>query len=489
LTITVNGTANEYNNSTAKTVTFYAPTASGTSGQILKSGGSGASPTWDSPVTSISAAATNAQIPTALAVWNAIGTGMAANDAMIFQGVVDASTNPNYPAGVTGDTYKISVAGKIGGAAGISVEAGDTIICVTDAATGDQATVGASWSILQTNIVGAVTTAGAIAQGTLVIGGGSSSVTTLANAASAGALLIGGTGTTAPSWVAPGAFAIQVNGTAFGTNYSPTSGKTVNFKAGTNVTLTSSGSDITFTASDTATATDGIFEGTNVGTAIKYAPYAAQQATLSFDTSTTAPTLTGRLNLNGYLYATKLYSGGTEVLTAHQSIYGMTFSWTNGTSTTLSSYNPKSAADTLAFTQGSGITLSGTANGGNLTITHATPVGASAATGLAQYISAVDQFGHITGRTTMSALTIGTPTNSAVDGTLTNLVYSPSAVKGFKLTAGTNVTMTTAVVGSDQTVTISSLNSWRAVKANFLSAPSTPASIAQAELKFGDEFL
>ena len=105
---------------------------------------------------------------------------------MVFKGVIDASTNPNYPSGVTGDTWKISVAGKIGGASGVNVEAGDTIICVTDNAGGTQATVGSNWTILQTNIDGAVTTGGAIAQGALVIGAGSSSVSTLPNAATAG---------------------------------------------------------------------------------------------------------------------------------------------------------------------------------------------------------------------------------------------------------------------------------------------------------------
>ena len=64
---------------------------------------------------------------------------------------------------------------------------------------------------------------------------------------------------------------------------------------------------------NTATAADNILDGSNSGTQITYAPYASQQSKLSFDTSTTNPTRTDRLNLNGYLYATKLYSGGTEV--------------------------------------------------------------------------------------------------------------------------------------------------------------------------------
>lgn len=39
LTLTLNGTDNEYNNSAATSVAFYAPTSAGTSGQLLKSGG------------------------------------------------------------------------------------------------------------------------------------------------------------------------------------------------------------------------------------------------------------------------------------------------------------------------------------------------------------------------------------------------------------------------------------------------------------------
>lgn len=73
---------------------------------------------------------------------------------------------------------------------------------------------------------------------------------------------------------------------------------------------------------NTASATDNILDGSNSGTAITYAPYSSQQSKLSFDTSTTNPTRTDRLNINGYLYGTKLYSGGKEVLTSHQDISG-----------------------------------------------------------------------------------------------------------------------------------------------------------------------
>jgi hypothetical protein len=90
---------------------------------------------------------------------------VAAQDAMVFKGVIDCSGNPNYPAGSgspdsanRGDTYRISVAGKIGGASGTNVEVGDMIICLTDGVpAGNQATVGAYWGIIQANIDGAVT--------------------------------------------------------------------------------------------------------------------------------------------------------------------------------------------------------------------------------------------------------------------------------------------------------------------------------------------
>jgi hypothetical protein len=87
-----------------------------------------------------------------------IAARLASNDAMIYKGAIDASTNPNYPAANAGDTYRISVAGKIGGASGPNVEAGDIIICHVDASgSGTQAGVGANWDIIQTNIDGAAT--------------------------------------------------------------------------------------------------------------------------------------------------------------------------------------------------------------------------------------------------------------------------------------------------------------------------------------------
>lgn len=97
------------------------------------------------------------KIATQKAVKTYVDAHLDANNAFQYKGVVDCSTNPNYPAASAGHVYKVSVAGKIGGASGINVEVGDTLSCLADStAAGNQATVGASWIILQTNIDGAV---------------------------------------------------------------------------------------------------------------------------------------------------------------------------------------------------------------------------------------------------------------------------------------------------------------------------------------------
>jgi hypothetical protein len=80
------------------------------------------------------------------------------SNALVYKGTIDCSTNPNYPAADAGWMYIASVAGKIGGASGIDVEVGDMIICNTDGTvSGNQATVGQYWNVIQKNIVGAVT--------------------------------------------------------------------------------------------------------------------------------------------------------------------------------------------------------------------------------------------------------------------------------------------------------------------------------------------
>ena len=96
-------------------------------------------------------------VPTEQAVKTYADGLLAANDAMTYKGAIDCSTNPDYTAADAGHTYKVSVAGKIGGASGPNVEIGDMLICLVDStASGDHATVGSSWNVIQVNIDGAV---------------------------------------------------------------------------------------------------------------------------------------------------------------------------------------------------------------------------------------------------------------------------------------------------------------------------------------------
>jgi hypothetical protein len=78
-------------------------------------------------------------------------------DAMLYKGAIDCSATPNYPAADAGNTYRVSVAGKIGGASGLDVTLGAILICNTDSTpSGNQATVGAYWDIFDAGTTGAV---------------------------------------------------------------------------------------------------------------------------------------------------------------------------------------------------------------------------------------------------------------------------------------------------------------------------------------------
>lgn len=79
------------------------------------------------------------------------------------KGAFDCSTNPDYPAALNGDAYHVTVAGKIGGASGVSVDIGDVFVASANNAGGTQAAVGSSWYVLEHNLVGAVLTGGALA--------------------------------------------------------------------------------------------------------------------------------------------------------------------------------------------------------------------------------------------------------------------------------------------------------------------------------------
>ena len=115
------------------------------------------------------AANSDAKIATQKAVKAYVDGVLDANNAYQYKGGLDASANPNYPAASAGHTYKITVAGKIGGAAGPNVEVGDTVTCLVDgSAAGNHATVGANWLVTQTNIDGAVVGPASSSAGSIV---------------------------------------------------------------------------------------------------------------------------------------------------------------------------------------------------------------------------------------------------------------------------------------------------------------------------------
>lgn len=108
-----------------------------------------------SDVSSVATARTNLSVYSQAQTDAAITT--AVTGLLDYKGTTDCSANPNYPAALKGDAYVISVAGKIGGAAGQTVEPGDFVFAKADNAGGTEASVGASWDILQFNLLASLT--------------------------------------------------------------------------------------------------------------------------------------------------------------------------------------------------------------------------------------------------------------------------------------------------------------------------------------------
>lgn len=96
------------------------------------------------------AANSDSKIATQKAVKTYVDSVADTYDLFQYKWAIDASTNPNYPAANAGRSYRISVAGKIGGASGKNVEAGEYAICHVDSSTsGNEAAVWANWTVFQ----------------------------------------------------------------------------------------------------------------------------------------------------------------------------------------------------------------------------------------------------------------------------------------------------------------------------------------------------
>ncbi len=174
-----------------QTAKVYVCTVAGSPGTWVQAGGGGtaASVTF-TPAGGIAATDVQAAIVEAVTDSQAYADGLlAANDALVYKGAIDASASPNYPAAGAGHAYKISVAGKIGGASGTVVQVGDLAICTVDGtAAGTQAAVGSNWTIIQSNldvataaVLGTVrlATAPAVATDPIAVGDNDSRMTNL----------------------------------------------------------------------------------------------------------------------------------------------------------------------------------------------------------------------------------------------------------------------------------------------------------------------
>lgn len=117
----------------------------------------------------------NTKLSTQLAVKTYVDALISNANALVYKGVIDCSSNPDYPAADAGWLYIVSLSGKIGGASGIAVEAGDMAICKVDGSpSGNEATVGANWNIIQKNIDGYVIGISSSTDGGMVVFDGAS---------------------------------------------------------------------------------------------------------------------------------------------------------------------------------------------------------------------------------------------------------------------------------------------------------------------------
>lgn len=153
-------------------------TATGTGVQVQDSGilltalATLASPTFTG--TPIAPTAPNGTSTTQIATTAFVQNTIAYLDPLLYKGVIDCSTNPNYPAADAGHTYIISVTGKIGGASGKTATVGDMLICNHDGSpSGDEAAVGTYWNIITVN-TGAVIGPASSTDGNLVVFDGTS---------------------------------------------------------------------------------------------------------------------------------------------------------------------------------------------------------------------------------------------------------------------------------------------------------------------------
>jgi len=522
LTLTINGTAVVYNNSAAKSSTFYAPTSSGTTGTdyYLTPTTSGA-PVWQQADSSIASGST--KLITSGAVYSAVNSIIATTDAMVYKGVLDA-TSSGLPAANKGDTYKVSVAGNFNNTK--PVEVGDMLICNTDntaaVAYGSiTASSWNSWDVIQTNLT--TSTAG-LSLLNLSTPASTSLISVTSGGVASANYTLSGTGnvvalTTSPTFTTPilgAATATSINGlnitTTTGT-LTIASGKTLTVN--NSVTLSGTdGSTISFGSGGTVVYTSNI--NTSAGLAsilgdetgsgkvvFNTSPtfvgdVSFTHATAGTDTFKISPNSTATSAFTGIFTWNNLTANRTWTLPDNGGIIALTTDIINKASNlaggVLGSLPYQSNVDTTSM-----LAPNTTTTKKYLTQTGTGTVGAAPAWNQIVTSDISDLTTASTGITKVGTITTGT-WNGSVIGVVYGGTGLSSIGKG-NILYGSNTNTLSALANptSDNWVLTFDLttglpkweyptDSWRDILLRTTSNPTSAASIGTNSLKFGEEF-
>lgn len=427
--------------------TVIAPTSkAGAAGKLVSSNADGFAEWGYDISTTISTSSTDTQVPTAKAVNDAIAS--AVTSAMVFQGSVtptDAATKLTTAA--NGDTYKVSEAGKVTiDGVETNVKVGDVLIAKK--AAGDTT---ASWVYVPS----------ADETETFITVKNAANTASIGYDKASGEVVLG-TGALAQ--------VLGTNSEAGSTEENATDAeKTV---LGNNTSSTA-----LVTAAQVTSYIDALNYSTTTGTVTSVTPGTGLKSVIDGTTGTTAITETGTLKLSlaseTALTGDKLYSLGVDgngnlVVNVPWTDTTYTFGTTGtegaaGISLTSQASSADSASSFATFKSGTGITLAN--DNGTITITNASPnVTSALAISAKENGGATLKFSEGTSDTTWDIIGSGA----------TGVAYDED----------------------NQTITISSTNSWRPVYAytvadnvNSGSQILAETSTSTANLAFGSEFL
>ena len=325
-----------------------------------------------SSVESTISSTTSSNIPTSEAVASYVNSTLAAADALRYKGTLGTGgTVTSLPSRhTTGDTYKVIEAGKY---ANVDCEIGDMIICLTDGTSSDNS----HWTVVQTNIDGAVigpdssennsivifngTTGKSINSSEITISGGSingdlnGTATSATNATYASKIgsttshpsigsatqpvYVDSNGTVTKGSTYAGGTKVKLNNSDLGTQtaifYAPTSGGTNNYILKSNGTTSTPTwvmqSSLSVGSANTATTASNYSNNGSIKEALD--SKATKYHTHSFTPSGTV--------------SKPSFTGINATISSSVSIAGLSFT---GTSTTLeSSYTPSGTISTPVF--------------------------------------------------------------------------------------------------------------------------------------------